>query len=122
MPDETSRMITKYVQQERERIKKETEDHYRKKAEENGQFVPPPDTRSWEEKSYVENDKPYTIDNYTATIWYIIIMVIGAIFNDRLPIWILATIIWWRHINRKTIRQKEWDKKHKGEKSNEFHY
>ena len=70
--------------------------------------------RSWQEQMYVDTDHLNTIDNGVATLWYIIIMLVGAVFNDRLLIWIIATVIWWRHINRKKIRQKEWDKKHNG--------
>lgn len=110
MSDKASQVVSEYVQQERARIKQETQEYYRKRAEENGQVIPLPETRSWQEKMYVEVDKPGTIDNGTATLWYIIIMIVGAIFNDRLLIWGLATIIWWKHINRKTIRQKKWDK------------
>ena len=117
MSDETLRYVTEYVQQERDRIKKETAEYYRKKAEENGQVIPPSDTRSWEEKNFVDNDKWGTMDNGTATIWYIIIMVGGAIFNDRWLIWIITTIIYFNHINRKSIRQKKWDKM-QGEKKN----
>ena len=72
--------------------------------------------RSWQEQMYVDADNPSTIDNCTATIWYIIIMVVGAIFKDRLMLWVMATFIWWRHITRKSRRQKEWDKKHNGGK------
>lgn len=68
--------------------------------------------RSWQEKMYVDTDHPNTVDNVTATIWYIIIMLVGAVFNDRWLIWIIATIIWRKHINRKSRRQKEWDEKH----------
>ena len=82
----------------------------------NGQTPHAPDKKSLEEHMYVDADKPGTMDNGTATIWYIIVMLIGAVFNDRLIIWVFATIIWWRHINRKARRQKEWDEKHKGGK------
>lgn len=34
-------------------------------------------------------------------IWYIVIMVIGAIFNDRWVIWIAATIIFFSWKNKK---------------------
>ena len=73
-----------------------------------------PKEKSWQEHMYVDADKPGTMDNGTATIWYIIVMVVGALFYDRWWIWITATIIWWRHITRKARRQKEWDEKHNG--------
>jgi hypothetical protein len=34
---------------------------------------------------------------FTGTIWYIAIMVIGTLFNDRLFIYIIATIIYWKY-------------------------
>ena len=37
----------------------------------------------------------WTDDMVTNTIWYIIIMLVGTIFYDRIAIWILATIIWY---------------------------
>jgi hypothetical protein len=45
-------------------------------------------------------DHPNTMENGSATILYIIIMLGGTIFNDRLLIWILATIIFWKFITR----------------------
>lgn len=96
-----------------ERLERGKEEHRIKLLKENGQPIPPPDTRSWEEKIYVEVDKYGTIDNATATIWYIIIMAIGLVFNSRWLIWIIATAVYYKHINRKAIRQREWDEKHK---------
>ena len=101
--------------------KKRKEEKEKQKAEEYQKYLknggqPKPKERSWEEHIYVDADKPGTIDNGTATIWYVIVMVCGAIFKARLLIWIIATVIWRNHINRKTIRQKEWDRKHKGDK------
>ena len=61
-------------------------------------------------KAYVEHDHPSTIENGTATILYIIVMVIGAIFKGRLLIWVMASFIYFRFINRRKIRQKRWDK------------
>ena len=110
------RRTIEYVWAEEEKMKKEVAEYHRKKAEEKGQVIPPKDTRSWEEKMYVESDHPSTIPDDVATIWYIIIMVVGTIFNDRLLIWITATVVWWRHINRKAIRQNKWDQMHKGDK------
>lgn len=109
----------RYCMEQRAKRKEEEEkrkaEEYQKHLENGGQPKPP--ERSWEEHMYVDADKPGTIDNTTATIWYIIVMVAGAIFNDRWLIWIMATIVWWRHINRKKRRQKEWDEKHKNDKT-----
>lgn len=101
-----------------QRAKRRAEEEKRQEEERKQYYAvhgqEPPRERSLEEKMYVDADHPNTINNGTATLWYIIIMLIGAVFNDRLMIWIVATVIWWTHINRKAIRQKEWNKKHNG--------
>lgn len=45
-------------------------------------------------------DHPNTMENDEAMLLYIITMIGGAIFVDRLIIWVVATFIWWRHIHR----------------------
>ena len=59
--------------------------------------------------SYNECDSVYAIGNGAATILYLFVMISGAIFNDKLLIWIMATIIWMCHIYRYNI--KKWRKK-----------
>lgn len=44
------------------------------------------------------NKKPtfyWTDEKVSKTLWYIIIMAISIIFNDRIIIWIIATVIWY---------------------------
>ena len=93
---------------EEERLKREEKEQYYKNV---GQE--PPKERSWQEKMYVESDHPNTMENSTATMLYIITMIIGTIFNDRLLIWIAASVIYFGFMSRRKIRQKEWGKKHK---------
>ena len=62
------------------------------------------------EDAYINHDSVATIDNADATVLYIFAMLIGSIFKCRLIIYIVSTIIWLRHINRKNIRKKQWDK------------
>lgn len=50
-------------------------------------------------KSY-RADTEYTLTNFEATILWLIVMVVGAIFHDRIYIWVVATIIWFNHITR----------------------
>jgi hypothetical protein len=50
-----------------------------------------------EEKQF---DSPYAMENGSATLLYIIVMAVGAIFNDGLAIWIVATIIYIKFITR----------------------
>ena len=61
-------------------------------------------------ESYIYSDHPSTMENSTATFFYIIIMLVGTIFIDRLLIWVMASIIYFRFINRYKIREEEWNK------------
>lgn len=45
-------------------------------------------------------DKPGTMENGTALLFYIATMVGGCIFKDRYIIWIVATIIYFSFRNR----------------------
>ena len=45
----------------------------------------------------------WTDEMVAATIWYIIIMLFATIFNARIAIWIIATIIWRGYINKNKI-------------------
>ena len=45
-------------------------------------------------------DHPNTMDDTAATILYIVVMLGGLIFNDRILIWIVATIIYVGFRNR----------------------
>ena len=55
---------------------------------------------TYEEMKEKTNDchHPDTLNNLEATIIYIIVMIVGAIFNDRIGIWILASIIYFNYI------------------------
>lgn len=78
---------------------------YKKKREEidkNNSMKVRPMTK---EEFYGDCDHPNTMENSTATIFYIIIMVVGAIFYDRWLIWVAATIIYLSHIFRHEIRK-----------------
>ena len=45
-------------------------------------------------------DHPDTMDNTAATVLYILVMIGGSIFYDRVLIWIFVTIIYARHMGR----------------------
>ena len=47
-------------------------------------------------------EHPGTMENGTATFFWIVAMIVGALFNDRLIIWIVATFLWLRFIMRHT--------------------
>lgn len=45
-------------------------------------------------------DSPYAMENSTATFLYIVTMIIGTLFQDRILVYVAATIIWWKYITR----------------------
>lgn len=45
-------------------------------------------------------DSPYAMENSTATFLYIVVMIVGTLFYDRILIYVAATIIWWKYITR----------------------
>ena len=45
-------------------------------------------------------DHPSTMENGTATFFWIVTMVVGAIFKGNWIIWIVATTIWLKFITR----------------------
>ena len=45
-------------------------------------------------------DSVNTLENDEATVLYIIVMLVGTIFHDRILIWIAATIIYFAFITR----------------------
>jgi hypothetical protein len=48
--------------------------------------------------NYYQTDKDHRPDTFLGTLWYIIIMIGGALFYDRVLIWIIATIIYIRYL------------------------
>lgn len=70
------------------------------------------------EETYVNSDHPITMENGAATALYIIVMLVGAIFIDKWWIWITATLIYFKFINRHADRKKKWDKMQKEKKEN----
>lgn len=45
-------------------------------------------------------DHPNTMENSTATVLWIIVMLVGSIFKCNWAIWIIATVIWAKFITR----------------------
>lgn len=45
-------------------------------------------------------DHPNTIEDSTATVLWIVVMLVGSIFKGNWVIWIIATIVWFRFITR----------------------
>ncbi len=45
-------------------------------------------------------DHPNTMENSTATFFWVVVMAIGSIFKGNWVIWIVATVIWAKFITR----------------------
>lgn len=59
--------------------------------------IVPPDPNSYPKKYC---DHPNTIENSTATFFYIVVMLVGSIFKGNWVIWIIATVVWAKFITR----------------------
>ena len=57
------------------------------------------------ENSFANYDHPNSLENSEATIVWIIVMAVGAIFKGNWIIWIVATIILRRYITRHKIKK-----------------
>ena len=58
---------------------------------------------------YIHTEKHNSLDNGEATVSWIIMMLVGAIFNARWFIWIIATLVYLNHIFRYQFRKAKWD-------------
>ena len=45
-------------------------------------------------------DHPNTIEESTATFFWVVSLIVGALFKDAWMIWIFSTIIWYKFITR----------------------
>ncbi len=59
--------------------------------------IVPPDPSTYPKKYC---DHPNTMENSTATVIWVVVMLVGSIFKGNWIIWIIATIIWFRFITR----------------------
>lgn len=59
----------------------------------------------------VQYDNPNSMSRGAGILWYILIMVGGTIFKDKLLIWIAATLIFVPWINKKLKFKKVENKK-----------
>ena len=60
--------------------------------DEDGNSLVPPEKTTY--------DHPNTIENSTATVFWIAALLIGSIFKGNWVIWIIATVIWAKFITR----------------------
>ncbi len=92
-----------------EDIRKENEKHKKEREEQKKKI-----DALWEEEYKrrgvwpIENkeppkqtwDHPNTMENSTATLFYIVVMLVGSIFKGNWMIWIIATVVWAKFITR----------------------
>lgn len=80
---------------EREESNKKLQEVHRKELEAKGvKFI------EEEESEPTHFDHPNTMENGQATALYILVMLIGLIFNARWLIWIFATVVYFKFITR----------------------
>lgn len=66
----------------------------RKESREKAKLYDISETDKHQNFFYGDCDSPYTLENSTATVFYIITMVVGTLFVDRWLIYIAATFIY----------------------------
>jgi hypothetical protein len=80
---------------EKEERQKEYDEIIRKEWEKKGvkpiKREPPPPKRC---------DHPNTMEDSTATVLWLAVMLVGSIFKGNWVIWIIATIVWAKFITR----------------------
>lgn len=92
---EEMRKYTEKYKKEREEFNKQLEESRLKDLEKKG--IKPFD-ESQIPKKYC--DHPNTMENSTATVLWIVVMLVASIFKGNWVIWIVATIIWLKFITR----------------------
>ena len=91
-----------------EREKKEKEE------KEKALLKTPPSAAGLDTQEYIDKcDIPGAMDDGIALLLYIVVMVVGTIFNDRWLIWVISTIVYLRHVFRRQIHKAEWERNHR---------
>lgn len=93
-PEELEEM-RKRMRNERDERNRRFDEIRRKELEAKGLK---PFDKSQVHKKYC--DHPNTIENSTATFFYIVVMLVGSIFKGNWVIWIIATVVWAKFITR----------------------
>ena len=94
-----------------EEIEKEIEEREKERKKIVSEISSPPKIGSQE---YIDNlDIPGAMDDGVELLLYIVVMVVGVIFNDRWIIWIIATILYLCHVFRRQIHKAKWEREHK---------
>lgn len=85
----------KQWKKEREEFDKKLEERRHKEWEEKG--IKPFDMSTVPPQ---RQDHPNTIEDGTATVLWIVVMLVGSIFKGNWFIWIIATVVWAKFITR----------------------
>lgn len=97
-------MITRKQVEEWNKEYEEKQEALRKKwAEESKNEPPDPRPGISFDPNKVEPrrcESPYVMQDDTATVLWIVVMVVGSIFKGNWVIWIIATIIWRKFVTR----------------------
>ena len=93
-PEERSKIIQDAKKREEEREEKRRS-AWLEECKKNG--IVPPDPEKYPKQRC---DSPYTIEDSTATVLWIVIMLVGSIFKGNWIIWTVATYIWFKFITR----------------------
>ena len=99
------------MQKLNEEMRVSQEEYDTKRYEERGiPYTPPKTDEEKLKEMYVNSESPNSLDESTATFWYIVIMVGGIIFKDRWLIWIMASWVYFSFLTRHSRRARKWDK------------
>ena len=100
-----------------EEIEKEIEERERNRKEVISTSSSMPPVPNIDSQEYIDNcDIPGAMDDGVALLFYIVVMVVGAIFKDRWLIWIVATVVYLCHVFRRQIHKAKWEREHKNKK------
>jgi hypothetical protein len=91
---EQEKIIRSVVREQRLERQKMAEDHAKKFAETH---VAPPRKKAYPKERC---DHPNTIEDSTATVFWIAAMIISLLFKGGWAMCILETIAWWKFISR----------------------
>lgn len=76
-----------------------------KKQDEERKALKESQKREKAENPFENCDHPNSLENSEATILWIVVMAIGAIFKGNWIIWTIATVIWYKYITRHTRKK-----------------
>lgn len=97
---EQMRPYMEKYKKEREESEKKYQEMRRKELEAKGVTMIESNPEDKDKNFHGDCDHPNTMENGQATALYIVIMLVGLIFNARWLIWIVASVVYFRFITR----------------------